>query len=574
MGCVNARQGSGIPGRSLHPPMVVMDPWFLNGIGEGSNSIRGGDVAGPPTTIRSCRDGWLAAPLLAAGVLTSDRLAEADAASVEEIWPWVVARGWATSERIVEVLAERFALEVADLRLASPVLAALLPESVARRGGVVLVGATDTRSIVAASDPRDLALERDLTFLLGRTVEFRLAPPEAIRQRLDLVYPPAQAPRPGSDVPRPEGPVAQLVDAVVAEGVGAGASDIHLEPDDRAMVVRYRVDGLLREVMRLPAGAGPSLIRRVKILATLDVANPLIPADGRASARIGERVIDLRIATAPVARRGEKAVIRILDPGHLKGSLGDLGLSPAEEAALARLLGVGEGMVLVTGPTGSGKTTTLYAALNQLKTGTVNIVTVEDPVEYELPGVSQIQVREQQGLSFGGVLRSVLRQDPDIVLVGEIRDLETATVAAQAGLTGHLVLSTLHTNDAPSAILRLRDIGLDAFKIAAVLKGIVAQRLVRRLCLRCQGGPTAATCEPCHGTGFRGRVPVVEILPVSAELASLIAAGEPPAALAAAARRGGMRTLWEAGMDRVRDGETTQAELRRVLGERRLNGPR
>lgn len=533
------------------------------------------------------RDRWLAAPLVSAEVLTPAQVGEAEENGADELWPWAVARGWATSERIIATLAERFSFAVADLTRATPEVTALIPEQMARKARVVPVTADGRRAVIATSDPRDLSIERDLAFLLGCTVELQLAAPEALQRRLDELYPPRRRiemvaertiPATLRRDPALDAPMARLVDAMVAEGVGEGASDIHFDPDDGAMVVRYRVDGLLREVMRLPTEAGASVVRRVKILATLDVTNPLVPADGRASARVDGKVVDLRVATAPVARRGEKAVIRILDPSHLKGRLSDLGLLRQEEEGLSRLLGVREGMILVTGPTGSGKTTTLYAALNQLKTGKVNIVTVEDPVEYELTGVSQIQVKEQQGLSFAGVLRSVLRQDPDIVLVGEIRDLETATTAAQAGLTGHLVLSTLHTNDAPSAVLRLRDIGLDGFKMAAVLKGVVAQRLVRRLCPECGGrdggAKGVAECRGCNGAGYRGRIPVVEILRISTEIAGIIASGDSPAALSVAARRAGMRTLWEGGMERVRNGVTSIEELKRVLGERRLDGAR
>jgi type II secretory ATPase GspE/PulE/Tfp pilus assembly ATPase PilB-like protein len=262
-----------------------------------------------------------------------------------------------------------------------------------------------------------------------------------------------------------DAPMAKLVDALITDSVRAGASDIHSEIEGREVIVRYRVDGILREVMRLPEAAGPSLVRRVKIVAGLDVTNSMTPQDGRSTAKVDDAVVDLRVATAPVARRGEKLVIRILNKSNLKTSIPDLALPPEEERILMQMLGHREGMLLVTGPTGSGKTTTLYAVLNHLKTGKVNIVTVEDPVEYDIDGISQLQVNEAQGFTFATALRSVLRQDPDIVLVGEIRDLETATIAIQAGLTGHFVFSTLHTNDATSAVTRLRDMGVDSFKI-------------------------------------------------------------------------------------------------------------
>jgi type II secretory ATPase GspE/PulE/Tfp pilus assembly ATPase PilB-like protein/CheY-like chemotaxis protein len=393
-----------------------------------------------------------------------------------------------------------------------------------------------------------------------------------------------EAPAPDREL---DGPVAKLVDAMIHDAIREGASDIHAEPTEGAVVVRYRVDGVLREVMRLPVTAGAALVRRVKIWAKLDVTDPLRPHDGRAVARAGAQTVDLRVSTIPVARRGEKVVIRILDKSNLCGSLAELKLPPAEHGMLERLLGHREGMVLVTGPTGSGKTTTLYAALNQLKTGKVNIVTVEDPVEYEVAGISQIQVSDAQGLTFARALRSVLRQDPDIVLVGEIRDLETAGIAVQAGFSGHFVLSTLHTNDAPSAVVRLRDMGIDAFKVASVLKGVVAQRLVRRLCEHCAeevpadslppearppAGRTARVrkangCRQCNGRGYRGRAGILEIMPVDESVARLIDAGALPDTLAAAARKIGMRSLWESGLERVWSGVTSLDELKRVLGE-------
>ena len=553
-------------------------------------------------------DGWLASSLVEGGVITRAQLTLAQDAGDPLLWDACVKRGWATSAGIAATIAATFKVPVADLTSADPRLTPLLPETIARRYRVVALSADSGKITLATADPRDLSVENELRFLTGREVSFAVAPPERIAERLDELYrPEASVERllgglddveietdiPTEEVhqtrdPALEAPVAKLVGALLAEAVRDRASDVHFDPEESGLVVRFRVDGVLREMMRLPASAGSAAVRRVKVLAKLDVANPLITQDGRATIRVDGKVIDLRVATSPVARRGEKSVLRILDGSNLKTRLTDLGLADFELAAIERLLGHREGMVLVTGPTGSGKTTTLYAAVNHLKTGKVNIVTVEDPVEYELAGVSQIQVSESQGLSFAGVLRSVLRQDPDIVLVGEIRDLETATTAVQAGLTGHLVLSTLHTNDAPSAVIRLRDLGLEGFKIAGVLKGVIAQRLVRKLCDQCAvpvgleilpAGviPPAgrqvtlrrgAGCKVCGGNGFKGRIAVQEVMTVDEALARLIGEGGSPAAIASAARRGGMRTLWESGLERVWDGLTTAEELIRVLGDR------
>jgi len=555
-------------------------------------------------------DDWLAQALVDAGVAEPAR---ADAllldSSGASVWQRALDLGLATDAGIVSALATQFRLKQADLALADPQLTALLPESLARKHHILAIRADDRRIRVATADPRDFDTEQAVRFVTGRDVEFEVAAPAAIQERLDAIYRPErsierllerlepatveavdESPVPESRDPVLDRPVAKLVDAMICEGVRQGASDIHAEPEEGATVVRYRVDGVLREVMRLPDSAGASLVRRAKIFARLDVTDPLHPHDGRAAIRVDGQQVDLRVSTIPIARRGEKVVIRILDKSNLRANITQLGLCESERVLLARLLGFREGMVLVTGPTGSGKTTTLYAALNELKTGRVNIVTVEDPVEYDLPGISQIQVNEAQGLTFPTALRSVLRQDPDIVLVGEIRDQETARTAIQAGLSGHFVLSTLHTNDAASAVIRLRDMGIDGFKIASVLRGVLAQRLVRRVCAVCStqvepgtlppdARPTpewtgcvnirlAVGCKACGGTGYKGRLGVVEIMPVDESVSRLIDSGAMPDTLAQAARRLGMRTLWESGLDRMWLGQTTLEELVRVLGER------
>jgi type IV pilus assembly protein PilB len=554
-------------------------------------------------------DGWLGPILIGGGLLSLEQLAQVRSLGGPTLWAGVTASGQATDGQILDLLAQRFRIPLADLAGCEPRTTTLLPEAVARKHQVIPMSANDRTIRIASADPRNLDLEQTLRFVTGRDVAFQLAAPPAIAARLDELYRPERAIARLLEGLEPtkletleletaaapvgqalDAPVSKLVDAMIGDAVREGASDIHAEPTDGAVVVRYRVDGVLREVMRLPEAAGAALVRRVKVWAKLDVTDPLRPHDGRASARVDGQAVDLRVSTIPVARRGEKVVIRILDKSNLRGAIADLHLPAQETEAIDRLLGHREGMVLVTGPTGSGKTTTLYAALNQLKTGKVNIVTVEDPVEYDIAGISQIQVSEAQGLTFAKALRSVLRQDPDIVLVGEIRDLETATTAIQAGFSGHFVLSTLHTNDAPSAVVRLRDMGIDAFKLASVLKGIVAQRLVRRLCDTCAeavpldslapevrppGGRTAefrarraVGCRSCNGLGYRGRLPILEIMPIDETVARLIDGGALPDVLAAAAAKIGMRTLWESGLERVWDGATSLDELTRVLGDR------
>jgi len=556
-------------------------------------------------------DLWLAQTLEEAGVLVTAQAEqvrkEADGGDGKSVWLRSVELGFTNDDTIVQTLADRFKVKHANLEGADLRASALLPESVARKHCVVPLSADDRTITLATADPRDLELETTLGFVTGRRVSLQVAAPGAIERKLDEAYRPEKSinlllnglnakrgleeiedSAPGAERDASlDAPMTRLVDAMITDGVREGASDIHAEPLVDGTSVRYRIDGVLKEVMRLPANAGPSLVRRVKILAKLDVTDPLHPHDGRAGVRVDGKVIDLRIATVPIARRGEKVVIRILDKANLRANIPDLHLPEHEESLFRRFLGHREGMVLVTGPTGSGKTTTLYAALNELKTGKVNIITVEDPVEYDVPGLSQLQVNEAQGFTFATALRSVLRQDPDILLVGEIRDAETADIAIQAGLTGHLVLSTLHTNDAPSAVVRMRDLGVDSFKLAAVLKGIVAQRLVRRVCSACavpitvdelpkearppkghEAKPMKTVgCKACGGTGYKGRVAILEILPVNDAIAKLIEGGALTDALVAAARPFGMRTLWESALERVWHGQTDLAEAVRVIGE-------
>lgn len=563
-----------------------------------------------PATLSARSDTWLVDVLVSAGIISQD-IGQELCADTESIWSAVVRRGMASDELVVKILSNRFAVKLADFSELDTRATAFVPESMARKHLIVPLGADDRRIKIATADPRDLDLEKALEFVTSRSVEFRLAAPSVLRQRLDDIYRPERSVNrllsgltPASleqvedtGTPGSEGtldaPMTRLVDAMIGDAVREGASDIHGEPVEGLMSVRYRIDGILHEVMRLPGSAGPALVRRVKILGKLDVTDPLRPHDGRAAVRVDGRVIDLRISTVPIARRGEKVVIRILNRTNLRATIADLRLPPEEERLFQGLVKHRDGMLLVTGPTGSGKTTTLYAVLNQLKTGEVNIVTIEDPVEYDIGGISQLQVNEDQGFTFAAALRSVLRQDPDIVLVGEIRDGETANIAIQAGQTGHFVLSTLHTNDAASAIPRLRDLGVDGFNLAAVLRGVLAQRLVRRLCPECstpmevgllpaEAQPPAgvsatprrsAGCKACGGSGYLGRIAILEIMPVDDRMAHLIEKGAMPDVLAESARALGMRTLWQSGLDRVWRGQTSIDEIVRVLGDRAGDDP-
>lgn len=463
----------------------------------------------------------------------------------------------------------------------------------ARRYNVLPVALTEAALTVATATPFDLDCERALGFATGRSVRVLLAAPAAIRTGLEELYGtgsawlPAAMP-PGGDAARDseppvEGAIVALVDSVIADGIAARASDIHLEREENAVAVRHRVDGVLRHVKTLEPETGLPLVSRIKIMAGLDIADRLRPQDGRLTVTVGAGQVDLRVSTLPAAH-GEKVVLRVLDARAGAVTLGALGLTSAALERLGRVLDAREGMVLVTGPTGSGKTTTLYAALRSIVGRGLNVVTVEDPVEYRLPGIVQVQVTPRTGLTFAAALRSILRQDPDVILVGEIRDRETAAIAIQAALTGHLVLSTLHTIDAAGAVARLDDLGVDRYKTASALRGIVAQRLLRRLCGACrvrddeESGPAMSRytagismrwrergCGTCGGTGFRGRLAALEVLECGGAVEACIARGAPAVEIAHVARESGMQPLWDAGIDHVASGATSCAEVLRVL---------
>jgi type II secretory ATPase GspE/PulE/Tfp pilus assembly ATPase PilB-like protein/CheY-like chemotaxis protein len=521
------------------------------------------------------------------------------------LWECIVAERIATDAQIIEKLSHRFRMKVADVTKIELTARDGVPEQLARRHHILPLRLTDSYLEIGTSNPLDLDAEKALAFNTAREIRLFLLAPSRISEKLDELYKPDKAIdkllegmehaelQTLQDAPAPEEliseadasqkPVVRLVDMIISEGILSRASDIHVEPEEGGVAVRYRIDGVLRQVMKIPRQAGLPLISRIKIMSSLDIADRLRPQDGRARVAVNGQPIDLRVSTLP-AQLGEKVVIRILDSRATVKSLDSLGLNPGEGDAIKRLLENHEGIMLVTGPTGSGKTTTLYSCINQIKSEGVNIVTVEDPVEYRMQGIVQVQVQEKAGLTFAAALRSILRQDPNVVLVGEIRDKETAQIAVQASLTGHLVLSTLHTNDAANAVTRLVDIGVEAYKIAASLRGVVAQRLMRKLCPTCKevwmelpperlrrwipkGTPLyrAAGCPDCAMTGYRGRFSILEILTMTPELERRIAAGEAADRIAEAARRGGMKSLWESGLAHVTRGESTIDDLTRVV---------
>ena len=462
---------------------------------------------------------------------------------------------------------------------------------------------------MATADPTNFEAEHSIGFATGRRVVLELATPTAIGEALLTAYNGDLAmdqllnsideelvdavrtveeysPETIAAADVDSAPVVKLTNLMLRDAVVQGASDIHIEPGAKAGIVRFRVDGVMRRYMHLPMLALNRVVSRIKVLGKLDIADRIRPQDGHSRVTVEGKNVDLRISTV-CTRESEKAVIRILRPENTR-KLEEIGIMPRELARLRQLLKYRDGIVIVTGPTGSGKTTTLYSAIREIATGEVNISTVEDPVEYELAGITQIQVDPKRGVTFANSLRALLRQDPDVIFVGEIRDGETAQIAAQAAMTGHLVLATLHTNDAMSSITRLADLGLDRQTIATTLRGTLAQRLIRRLCGDCSqpliGSFTtdeeelgarfgtlplsrAVGCKRCGNTGYRGRLPLVEVSIITPALAEMIAAGASAQALQRAAVTHGMATMRDVAIARVRGGETTLQEVERVIGD-------
>ena len=519
-------------------------------------------------------------------LVSPDAASKAQQAATGSVWDAALKLRLVPEDELLAAVSLKLSTPIAPSLDVSAEAKELIPERIARRYRILPLAASAHTLDIATSDPWNLDAERSAAFVSGRSVRVWLASPSAISQKLNEIYsarPVASRGKLPSLTAITGEPVVRLVDRVVAAGIEQRASDIHLEPEEDGIAVRYRVDGLLRHVMLLPKSVGVPLVSRIKIMARLDIADRLRPQGGHASVSVAGERIDLRVSTLP-ASHGEKVVIRILDSRAAIRSLDSLGLDAVDTVRLKKLLDTREGLVLVTGPTGSGKTTTLYAALRQIQQRGLNIITVEDPVEYRIPGIVQVQINEKAGLTFASALRSILRQDPDVVLIGEIRDRETAAIAIQASLTGHLVFATLHTNDACSSITRLTDLGVDCARLAAALKGIIAQRLIRRLCHECRivanDGPplqirdsvpadlmvyTPVGCDACGMTGYHGRLAATETVLSDSELERGIAAAASVDVLTSIARRSGCRSLWESAVERLVEGETSGDELLRVL---------
>ncbi len=519
------------------------------------------------------------------------------------------ARGWASGRDITRAWAAAWGLEFIESIPASALDASLvhrLPVEWARAHHLLPVR-WNGRLCAMASDPRSLDAQEDLARIVGEDLALVLAAPEDIQRAIDTCYasrreesaaPAGPSAEPAAAVSRagaPEdllraaegAPVTQWVNRMLLDAVQARASDIHVEPRDDGIRVRFRVDGMLHDQPPAPRPMEPALVSRLKVMARLDIAERRLPQDGMARVRIGANEMDIRVSTVPIAS-GERVVLRLLNHSASLLPLAELGLEPSLADRLREWTRSPMGIILVTGPTGSGKTTTLYAALREIDTRRRNVITIEDPIEYQLPGISQIQVNPRIDLTFARCLRHVLRQDPDVILVGETRDLETAEIAIRASLTGHLVFTTLHTNDAASAALRLTDMGVEPYLLSSSLRGVLAQRLVRRLCPHCRaeavlsesdvapwGSPARALagrphwiargCAECR-EGYRGRIGLFEMIESSPDIAEAIHARARPTDIARLSRDAGSPALWQDGFRRVLSGETSVDELMRVLG--------
>ncbi len=530
----------------------------------------------------------------AKGILPSEELNAALSQATEQtksLLHVLTERGQPTAE-LFAVLATHYGMETVSLTDSnpSPTAAQLIPEEIARRYQTVPLAKTDGTLTLAFGDPLDLETMDALRYYFQESLKIIAALPEQIAASLRRLYPDQHESSSQEQAPEYElietatdqdnEPIIKLVNMLIAEGFKQRASDIHLEPLPQQFRVRYRIDGALREVEGPPRRLHPSVISRIKIMSGMKISEKRLPQDGRIEIQIMDRSLDLRVSSIPT-NHGESIVMRILDKQNLLLGLPNLGFYSDDQQSFERLIQYPDGINLITGPTGSGKTTSLYACLNYLNNPNRKIITVEDPVEYQLSGINQVHVNSDIGLTFSTALRSILRQAPNLIMIGEIRDQETAEIAVNAALTGHLVLSTLHTNDAPSAVTRLEDIGVKPFLISSSVRGIMAQRLARSICRKCQitYSPSAAElsllgsvaelyrgegCSACGGTGYLGRKGIFELLSINDDLRQMIYAGATSTELRKEARKLGMRSLREDGLRKATDGITTVNEVLRV----------
>ena len=518
-----------------------------------------------------------------------------------------------TDEELLNALSLQFGIPVVDLsnyEIREDIIK-ILPQDMIKKYKVIPINRFGNTLILAVDDPTDISAIDDIKFYTGYNIDIVIASTSAIRETIDKILDNVSAIEQVEknfqlddvefeEIPDDEetdvnlletetkqGPVVKLVNYILTEAVKKKVSDIHIEQYEKSFRVRYRIDGVLTEFMKLPLKLRSAIISRIKIMSHLNIAERRVPQDGRIKLKYGKnKEIDFRVSTLPTLF-GEKVVLRLLDKSNLNLDLKVLGFEKRELELFHQAISKPYGMILVTGPTGSGKTTTLYSALSELNKVDVNISTAEDPVEYNLEGINQVQIRENVGLTFAAALRSFLRQDPDIILVGEMRDLETAEIGVKAALTGHLVLSTLHTNDAPGTVTRLVDMGVEPFLISSSLLLVVAQRLARKICQNCKKEYKVDKsvllrygvkeeeldsfkvykgegCEICNSTGYKGRVALYEVMSISDDLKELITKGATTQEIKEQANREGMKNLREVGLMKVKQGITTLEEVSRV----------
>lgn len=518
----------------------------------------------------------------------------------------LVQSGVISEDEVLAIVAAQFGMEYVHLNIEAiaPEVIDAVPPRVARKYGIIPVSFENDTMTVALSDPMSYDTVDTLSYVLGSSIDAVVAPVAEVKDALDKLYPETfesiygqisdddidveekKSGLDSSDATDSDAPVIRLVSMIITEACKMGASDIHLEPMERTFRVRYRIDGVLRQMENPPKRLQAAILSRVKIMSNMKISEKRIPQDGRIQVKVQGKDLDFRVSSVPT-NHGESIVMRILDKTNLAMGLPQLGFLSDDQNKFEHLIGLPDGVLLVTGPTGSGKTTTLYACLGQINLPDRKIITVEDPVEYQMSGINQVQVNKDVGLDFSAALRSILRQAPNIVMIGEIRDHETADIAMEAALTGHLVFSTLHTNDAPSAITRLLDIGVKPFLVASALRAAMAQRLVRSICDKCRHeyhatdremkmlgniskGATISKmykgqgCATCGQTGYKGRKGIFEIFEVDDAIQRLIFDHSPATVLRARAREMGMRTLREDGLLKVSSGMTTLEEVLRV----------
>lgn len=554
--------------------------------------------------------------LIEDGVITKDQVVDAESLAKQTSKPTaqtLVQLGYATEEEVMKALAQHNRMEFVDLATVEipEMVIELMPEAVARENTVLPLSETDGGLKVLMSEPGDVDTVEKLRFILNRDVTVALATRSSISLAINRMYGQVEgesadsilqeftdtaidftetvddaASEGGEDAHEGSAPIVRLVQLMITEAVQLRASDIHIEPFEDRVRIRYRIDGVLHERDRLPKRQLGAIISRVKILASIDIAEKRRPQDGRIKVNVGEKELDLRVSIIPTSM-GQSAVLRLLDKDNIRIGIRQLGFSEENYKVFTNLIRRPNGIILVTGPTGSGKTTTLYAAMNGLNRPDRKIITAEDPVEYYLPGINQVEVKHKIGLDFARIIRSMLRQAPNVILVGEMRDAETVSMGIQASLTGHLVFSTLHTNDAPTAITRMIDMGVPGYLVASSVVAILAQRLVRTICPKCRARHTPSEaaikqagltkeqvanatfmrgkgCNSCQKTGFRGRVGIYEMLIVNSKVREMIFSNAPAQEIRTYCMSQGMKTLYQDGLNKVMQGFTTFEEVYRV----------